>query len=543
MYKAFKTLISKFINLLINFKKYPVLTSKYILKYLFVRYIYRTITWILFTALLGNSFFDQDIIESIKNTLNWLWGNLKQFTLNCTVFVEHHIRSFISWLTNRDYSKKPDNDSSIYPVVNNPINSNSNPIPKNPGATGSSSKFPDYESIWRKNDEEWKARMREAHPTTRNPWFNIKLPDDSTSWILYGAGGIALAALGYGIYSNWENISSFLPHPHSFSDFLSGIKKTGSSVFTYVYTLGEYTWRHLPWTGGNPSPVPLSPGHLERAMEELRIMKERLDQEREITLNDTRSGLHSPAESTHSALSNLNAADLNKINPFNNEDATSGPSNSVVSPKPDLTVNTQVNPQTDPTNSPILTALAQKNPNPFNTSADVTPTIPKTNQGFPVSTLEGPTVETGGDVNPSSLKEDKGKRPLTRRHWMDQPSPEEESPTNTRFPWRRRSPSSTINSWGIESSSKSSSDTIWGTATLTPDNLFTAFKETTSVEGKPGYKTFEGAVGGEMDKISVLQRIDNGKIFRYDASGSILMEIDEKDYYYNSVMKNLRNKK
>lgn len=316
-------------------------------------------------------------------------------------------------------------------------------------------------------------------------------------------------------------------------------------MFTYVYTIGEYTWRHLPWTGGNPSPVPLSPGHLERAMEELRIMKERLDHEREITLNDTRSGLHSPAESTHSALSNLNAADLNKINPFNNEDATAGPSNSVGSPKPDLTVNTQVNPQTDPTNSPILTALAQKNPNPFNTPGDVTPTIPKTNQGFPVSPLEGPSVEAeGGDVNPSSLKEDKGKRPLNRRHWLDHPSPEEESATSAWKPWKKRS--SPMEGWGLESSSKSSTDTAWGTATLTPDNLFTSFKETTNVEGKPklpGYKTFEGAVGGEMDQISVLQIIDNGKIFRYDINGSNLMEIDEKDYYYNSVMKNLRNKK
>lgn len=172
MLKAFKTLIRRFVNILINLKQSPLLTLKYIFKYLFVRYIYRTLTWAILTVVLGNSFFERNFLESITNVLSTYWNSVKNLGWNITVFIEYHIRSFLSWITNKDFtnSPKPENTNSWF---NKPWGNNSSP-PQNPttpsssGGSGGGSAGPsDYESFRKKQEAEWLKRMREEHPPLR----------------------------------------------------------------------------------------------------------------------------------------------------------------------------------------------------------------------------------------------------------------------------------------------------------------------------------------------------------------------------------------
>lgn len=147
MTRALKTLIRKTMNIFINLKRNPYLTLKFIFKYLFVRYLYRTVTWLILTVVFGNSIFEKDIFESITNTLSSFWNSIKNLGWNITVFLEYKLRSFLSWITNKDYSK-PQKSGSIIPWFNNTS------IPKKPNIGGGDD-YNDYTAFKKKQEAEW----------------------------------------------------------------------------------------------------------------------------------------------------------------------------------------------------------------------------------------------------------------------------------------------------------------------------------------------------------------------------------------------------
>lgn len=354
MIKAFKTLIRKFVNILINLKRSPLLTIRYIIKYLFVRYLYRTLTWLILTVIFGNSLFERDFLESITNVLLGFWNSVKNLGWNITVFIDYHIRSFLSWITNKDYSN-PQKSKSIIPWFNNTPNST---VPKSPNTGGTAAAYAttDYESYRRRQEEEWYKRMREENPTSRNPWLHMKFPENSNDWLWLGIGGLAVGALGFGVYSYWDIIGpyiSIIPHPHSLNDALTSIKNFGTSTYLLGYSAVEALWRATPWSNNMPRE---DLEQLNRNLDDFRERLRRLDEEEEIRANNARWAATSSDSSTPVGTSAaLPSHVIRDVNPF---DAGTPSTEGGFRPKLSLNTNTTARPE-------VLSSVLSSNPDPW----------------------------------------------------------------------------------------------------------------------------------------------------------------------------------
>lgn len=202
--------------------------------------------------------------------------------------------------------------------------------------------------------------MREEHPSTRNPWDYIKIPDDSNGWLWLGLTGLTIGAIGFGIYYNWDSIHYYIPPyfptSNSFNDIITSIKSFGSSSYVFVYSIVESLWR------GTPGSNNIGMSHEEaaprlRGLDDLRDRLRRWDDE-EIQLHDNRTGGSDSSTPTRP----LTQQEIREINPFDaGTPSTSAPL------RPNLTINT------NPQRPGIASSVWSSNPDPFNLHPDPNP--------------------------------------------------------------------------------------------------------------------------------------------------------------------------
>lgn len=188
-----------------------------------------------------------------------------------------------------------------------------------------------------------------------------------------GIGGLAVGALGFGIYSYWDSIGPYIsftnrPNFPGFPDLWTPVKNFGTSSYLWTYSAVETLWRWTPWAPGVPAADEAS---LRKGLDELDARVKEMKAEdawnEEIRMRDVRRAARGDDSDSESSTptgpsGGIPSHVIREINPFD----AGTPTGSEGPFRPKLTLNTN----TGIEKPEVLSSTLSSNPDPFNTKAD-----------------------------------------------------------------------------------------------------------------------------------------------------------------------------